>query len=81
VNAREHLLADAERELCSFMRAVSKLFGAEHARRAADHWLDEFERIDALPESPRSLRAITIVAAARLTASLGDGRRRVSRAQ
>jgi hypothetical protein len=39
----EHLMASAERELAAFMRAVSEMFGAEHARRAADDWLDELD--------------------------------------
>jgi hypothetical protein len=44
-------MASAERELGAFMGAVSEVFGAEHARRAADDWLDEFERMDTLPET------------------------------
>jgi hypothetical protein len=37
----------AERELSSFMAAVTKLFGPEEAKVAADDWLDE-----SLPRSP-----------------------------
>ena len=74
MSQKEHLMARAERELGAFMRAVSELFGTEHARRAADDWLDEFERIDALPETRRDFGAITIAAAARLAAWLNaDG--------
>jgi hypothetical protein len=71
---KEHLIASAERELGAFMTAVSELFGTEHARRAADDWLDEFERIDTLPETGRDFGAITIAAAVRLATWLNaDG--------
>ena len=63
---QEHLMASAERELGAFMSAVSESFGAEHARRAADDWLDEFDRIDTLPVTKREFGAITIAAAVRL---------------
>jgi len=63
---KEHLTASAERGLGAFMTAVSELFGTEHAQRAADDWLDEFERIDTLPETGRDFGAITIAAAGRL---------------
>jgi hypothetical protein len=74
MNLKEHLMASAERELGAFMTAVSELFGTEHARRAADDWVDELERIDTLPETGRDFRAITIAAAARLATWLNaDG--------
>ncbi len=74
MSPREHLMASAERELGAFMRAVSEMFGAEHARRAADDWLDEFERMDTLPETRRYFGSVTIAAAARLATSLNtDG--------
>ena len=53
-------MASAERELGAFMRAVSEMFGAEHARRAADDWLDEFERMDTLPETRSHLGVATL---------------------
>jgi hypothetical protein len=74
MNLKEHLMTSAERELGAFMTAVSELFGTEHARRAADDWLDELERIDTLPETGRDFRAITIAAAVRLATWLNaDG--------
>jgi len=67
-------MASAERELGAYMSAVSELFGTEHARRAADDWLDEFERMDTLPETRRDFRAITVAAAVRLAVWLkADG--------
>ena len=70
MSPREHLMASAERELGAFMSAVSEMFGAEHARRAADDWLDEFERMDTLPEIGSHFRSVTIAAAVRLATSL-----------
>ena len=46
------------------MRAVSEMFGAEHTPRAADDWLDEFERIDTLPQTRSDFGSVTIAAAA-----------------
>ena len=73
MSPREHLMASAERELAAFMRAVSEIFGAEHARQAADDWLDEFERMDRLPEIRSHFGSVTIAAAACLAASLNTG--------
>ena len=74
MNLKEHLMASAERELGAFMRAVSELFGTEHARRAADDWLDEFERMETLLETRRDFGTITIASAARLATWLNaDG--------
>ena len=70
MSSREHLMASAERELGAFVRAVSEVFGAEHARRAADDWLDEFERMDTLPEIRSHFGSVTIAAAVRLATSL-----------
>jgi plasmid stabilization system protein ParE len=66
MDLKEHLMASAERELGAYMSAVSELFGPEQAPRAADDWLDEFERMEALPETRRDFGAITIGAAVRL---------------
>jgi len=75
MNPRDHLTANARRELGAFMAAVSELFGRQHARRAADDWLNELERMDTLPETRRDFRAITIAAAGRLATWLNaDGR-------
>ena len=74
MSPREHLMASAERELGAFMGAVSEVFGAEHARRAADDWLDEFERMDTLPEIGSHFLSVTIAAAVRLATSLNANR-------
>jgi len=57
----------AQRELSSFIAAVTELYGPEQARLSAMDWLEESEFID----SPRrakvsNCRAVTIAAAARL---------------
>jgi hypothetical protein len=57
----------AERELASFIRAVTELFGPEQARLSADDWLDESELMDSPSRSTsREWRAITVAAVARL---------------
>ena len=40
----------AERELASFIRAVTELFGPEQARLPTEDWLEESELIDSPPE-------------------------------
>ena len=64
----EHLMASAESELGAFISAVSELFGADHAQRAADDWLAELERAEldsTLAQARREFRAVTIAAAVR----------------
>lgn len=57
----------AERELSSFIRAVTELYGPEQARLSAEDWLDESDSMDTLPFSTeRNWRAVTIAASARL---------------
>src|ERR1700739_468907 len=57
----------AERELSSFLAAVTELYGPEQARSAKKVWLDELNLMNTLPLSTeRSWRAITIAASARL---------------
>jgi hypothetical protein len=57
----------AERELSSFIAAVTKLYGPEQARLSAEDWLDESELMDSSPRSEaRNWRAVTIAASARL---------------
>jgi hypothetical protein len=57
----------AERELSAFIRAVTKLYGREQARLAAEDWLEESELMDSPPRSEdRNWRAVTITASARL---------------
>jgi hypothetical protein len=57
----------AERELSSFVAAVTKLFGPDEAKVAADDWLDESDVMDSPPRSEaRDWRSVTIAASARL---------------
>lgn len=57
----------AERELSSFVAAVTELYGPRQAGLAAEDWLDESELMDSPPRSEaRNWRAVTIAAAARL---------------
>jgi hypothetical protein len=57
----------AERELSSFIAAVTELYGPEQARLSRKDWLGELERMDILPLSAnRQWRAVTIAASARL---------------
>jgi hypothetical protein len=61
----------AERELASFIGAVTELFGSEQARLSADDWLDESELMDSLPRSTsRDWRAVTVAASAQLASRL-----------
>jgi hypothetical protein len=57
----------AERELSSFLAAVTELYGSEQAGVSTEDWLDESELMDGPPRSEaRNWRAVTIAAAARL---------------
>ena len=57
----------AERELSSFIAAVTELYGPEEATLSANEWLDESELMDSPPRSEmRDWRAVTIAASARL---------------
>jgi len=57
----------AERELSSFIAAVTKLYGPVQAELAAEDWLEESELMDSSPRSEtRNWRAVTIAASARL---------------
>ena len=57
----------AERELSSFIAAVTTLYGPEQAKLSAEDWLDESDLIDSPPRSEaRNWRAVTIAASARL---------------
>ncbi len=61
----------AERELSSFVSAVTKLYGSQQARLSAQDWLDESELIDnQLLSTERNWRAVTIAASARLASRL-----------
>jgi hypothetical protein len=64
----------AERELSSFIAAVTKLYGPEQAKRSAEDWLDESEIMDSPPRSEvRNWRAVTIAASARLANHVEPG--------
>jgi len=74
----------AERELSSFIAAVTKLFGVEQAKLSTKDWLDESELMDSPPRSEnRNWRAVTIAASARLAnrvnvnAVLGNAAQRI----
>ena len=57
----------AERELSSFIHAVTKLYGPEQAELSTKDWLDESDSMDTPPFSTeRDWRAVTIAASARL---------------
>ena len=57
----------AERELASFIGAVTELFGPEEARLSAGDWLDQAELMDSpSPATSRDWRAVTVAASARL---------------
>lgn len=63
----------AERELSSFLAAVTELYGAEQARLSELDWLDESELMDEPPVSrERDWRTVTIAASARLARRLND---------
>jgi len=61
------LMVAAERELTTFMRAVTKSYGREQAGISADNWLDELASMHWPSESVgRDLRLVTIAASLRL---------------
>jgi hypothetical protein len=61
----------AERELSSFIAALTELYGPEQARLSEKDWLDELKLMDSLPLSAnRQWRAVTIAASARLAGRL-----------
>jgi hypothetical protein len=56
----------AERELASFIGAVTELFGPEQGQFSADDWLEESELTDSPPRSTsRDWRGVTVAASAR----------------
>jgi len=61
----------AERELASFIGALTELFGPEQARLSADGWLDQYDLMDSPPRpTSRHWRAVTVAASARLASRL-----------
>lgn len=70
---RKCLMSMAERQLESLMSVLTNLYGSEQARISAEDWIDEFESMDAPPESSaREWRVITIAAASRLASRLRE---------
>jgi hypothetical protein len=71
----------AERELASFIAAVTELYGTEQAKLSAEDWLDESDLMDSPPRSePRNWRAVTIAASARLASRVNVARDRATSA-
>jgi hypothetical protein len=67
----------AERELASFIGAVTELFGPEEARLSAGDWLDQSELVDSPARATsRDWRAVTVAASARLASRLTVARGR-----
>ena len=64
--------AMAERELASFRKAVTKMFGAEQARVSVEEWIDEVRRLKVIPATAREWRDITVRTAARLAARMNE---------
>jgi hypothetical protein len=61
----------AERELSSFIAAVTESYGREQARLSEKDWLEELELMDSLPmPTNRHWRAVTIAASVRLAGRL-----------
>ncbi len=57
----------ADRELSSFIAAVTALYGPAQAKLSAKDWLEESDLMDSTPRSEeRDWRAVTIAAAALL---------------
>ena len=63
-------LTMAEKELGAFFTAVAKRFGSEQAIISAEEWLQELTTVQALPETARQWRLLTVNALARLTEGL-----------
>jgi hypothetical protein len=67
----------AERELSSFIAAVTKLYGPEQARLSAEDWLNESDLMDSAPRSEaRDWRSVTIAASAKLASRIDAGQHR-----
>ena len=63
----------ADRELSSFIAAVTALYDRQQAELAAEDWLRESELMDMPPRSEeRDWRAVTIAAAARLASRVNS---------
>src|SRR5579864_8084798 len=63
----------AERELYSFIAAVTELYGPEQGSISAKDWLDEADAMDSPPRSEaRDWRSVTIAASARLASRVNE---------
>jgi hypothetical protein len=62
--------AMAERELSSFLSAVTELYGPEQTEASADDWLRELTTREYVPASAREWRTLTIAAAAQLASRM-----------
>ena len=63
----------AERELASFIAAVTESYGPIQARFAAQDWLEEADQMDSPPRSEvRDWRSVTIAASARLASRVNE---------
>lgn len=63
----------AERELYSFIAAVTELYGPEQGRVSTEDWLDEADLMDSPPRSEaRDWRSVTIAASARLASRVNE---------
>jgi hypothetical protein len=72
--ADAELMVLAERELGAFIRAVTELFGPEHARLAAEDWVHELELMDALPgPTRREWGLVSVAVSAQLARRLHTG--------
>jgi hypothetical protein len=61
-------------KLCSFIKAVTQLYGQEQAKASMEAWLEESDLLDSPPRSDdRNWRAVTIAAAARLASRHSHG--------
>ena len=64
----------AERELASFVAAVTELYGPEQAALSEKDWLEELDLMDGPPFTNRHWRAASIAASVRLSGRLSKGR-------
>ncbi len=72
----EELAFLAERELSSFVTAVTKLYGPGQATLSAQDWLDQSELINSPPScTENNWRAVTIAASARLANRIAGAQR------
>jgi hypothetical protein len=67
IQSAADILNLAEKELTAYARAVSELFGAEHARQAVEDWIEELELTEwSQGNTGHVWRHVTVAAAVRL---------------